>query len=220
MLPILIVSSSQKDLDIYVESVRQKHQIPAHAIFYIVPEKEELTIGQIREVRKETILHHPYPRLFLLASFDHANAEAQNALLKTLEEQNERNLFILTASVFENVLPTIRSRAEIVFLRSTETDTITSETEALLTAIEKSPSPAFLGHPSIVGINREKAIVMLRQIILLLHRKLRLGSSVSANTLKKTMEIADLLQNNNLNAQMAVDTVLIFYSKQLHSGRA
>ena len=42
---------------------------------------------------------------------------AQNALLKTLEEPNERVVLLVTADEPENLLPTIASRCELLRLR-------------------------------------------------------------------------------------------------------
>lgn len=49
-------------------------------------------------------------RVFLVDPADRMNAEAQNALLKTLEEPPERTLILLLASRPHVLLPTVRSR--------------------------------------------------------------------------------------------------------------
>jgi DNA polymerase III subunit delta' len=49
--------------------------------------------------------------------FDGANANAQNALLKTLEEAPEKVILLLTSDSAENLLPTIVSRCEVLRLR-------------------------------------------------------------------------------------------------------
>ena len=49
-------------------------------------------------------------RIVLVREADRANEEAQNALLKTLEEPGERTLIVLETAQPETLLPTIRSR--------------------------------------------------------------------------------------------------------------
>ena len=56
-------------------------------------------------------------RIALLLNFQQANANAQNALLKTLEEAPRQVILLLTADSAENLLPTISSRCEIMRLR-------------------------------------------------------------------------------------------------------
>lgn len=51
-------------------------------------------------------------KVYILYDFDKATVQAQNKLLKTLEEPNKSTIFILTASNINNVLPTIRSRSK------------------------------------------------------------------------------------------------------------
>jgi DNA polymerase III subunit delta' len=53
-------------------------------------------------------------RIALLLRFQEANASAQNALLKTLEEAPEKVILCLTADSAEALLPTIVSRCEVV----------------------------------------------------------------------------------------------------------
>lgn len=85
-----------------------------------VPEgKSEIPIDLIRELTAFLSLS-PYESLFkfgLLLNFQRATVQAQNALLKTLEESPERAKIIITADIPENLLPTIVSRCELIRLR-------------------------------------------------------------------------------------------------------
>ena len=51
-------------------------------------------------------------KIYILYDFDKATVQAQNKLLKTLEEPSKSVIFILTATNIDNVLPTIRSRSK------------------------------------------------------------------------------------------------------------
>lgn len=51
-------------------------------------------------------------RVIVIESADRANEQAQNALLKTLEEPAPRHMFVLVADEPSRLLPTIRSRAQ------------------------------------------------------------------------------------------------------------
>ena len=56
-------------------------------------------------------------RVFVFRDAERMNDQAQNALLKTLEEAPEKVILLLTADAPENLLPTITSRCEILRLR-------------------------------------------------------------------------------------------------------
>ena len=78
-----------------------------------------LKVEQIRELQR-TLSLSPYEgtyRVALLLRFQEANANAQNALLKTLEEAPTKVVLLLTADSAESLLPTIASRCEILRLR-------------------------------------------------------------------------------------------------------
>jgi len=78
-----------------------------------------IKVDAIRELQRLLALA-PYEaryRVALLLRFQEANANAQNALLKTLEEPPTRVILLVTADAPENLLPTITSRCEVMRLR-------------------------------------------------------------------------------------------------------
>ncbi len=93
-----------------------------HADLNILQSTQEgnvLKVEQVRELQHMLALspyESPY-RVALLLRFEEANANAQNALLKTLEEPNPRVVILVTANDPQNLLPTISSRCEVVRLR-------------------------------------------------------------------------------------------------------
>jgi DNA polymerase-3 subunit delta' len=85
-----------------------------------------LKIDQVREVNHGLSLK-PYQskhRVALFLRFQEANLNAQNALLKTLEEAPAYAILILTADNAEQLLPTIVSRCEIMRLRALPIDVV------------------------------------------------------------------------------------------------
>ena len=85
-----------------------------------------LKVEQVRELQHMLSLT-PYEskyRVALLLRFEEANANAQNALLKTLEEPNSHVVLLVTADDPENLLPTIVSRCELMRLRPMPADAL------------------------------------------------------------------------------------------------
>ena len=80
---------------------------------------ETLKIDTVREIQ-HSLNMQPYAapwRTALLLRFEEANINAQNALLKTLEEPPALSKLMLTASNENALLPTISSRCEVIRLR-------------------------------------------------------------------------------------------------------
>jgi hypothetical protein len=73
-------------------------------------------IGQIREAQQFLTLivpgTRPFRRVLILVNIDSLGHEAQNALLKTLEETPTDTIIITTIARRNNVLPTIHSRLQ------------------------------------------------------------------------------------------------------------
>jgi DNA polymerase-3 subunit delta' len=95
-------------------------QYPDLSVVQAESEGAVLKIDQVREVNRSLSLK-PYQskyRVALFLRFQEANQNAQNALLKTLEEAPGHAILILTADNAEQLLPTIVSRCEIMRLRA------------------------------------------------------------------------------------------------------
>lgn len=86
-----------------------------------------LKVEQVREVTRFLSLK-PYQsqyKIVIFLRFQEANANAQNALLKTLEEAPSYAVLLLTADNAEQLLPTIVSRCEILRLRPLQLEAVT-----------------------------------------------------------------------------------------------
>ena len=93
-----------------------------HADLTIIQAEQEgkdIKVNQVRDLQHQLALapyQSPY-RIGLLHGFQDANANAQNAMLKTLEEAPPKVILLLTADDAEALLPTIVSRCEVLRLR-------------------------------------------------------------------------------------------------------
>ena len=87
----------------------------------LLPEEghKKILIDQVRGLQ-HTLALSPYAaayRIALLPDFPQATDQAQNALLKTLEEPPDKVILLLTAHTPEQLLATIVSRCEVIRLR-------------------------------------------------------------------------------------------------------
>jgi DNA polymerase-3 subunit delta' len=83
---------------------------------FIRPEGSLLKIGQIRELQRQ-VIYAPLEasrKVYILTDVDRMNLEAENCLLKTLEEPPAASVLILLTSNLQALLPTTRSRCQIL----------------------------------------------------------------------------------------------------------
>ncbi len=95
------------------------HELTSDSRIEIIePEKNKksISIDQARELRRKVTLksHSETYRVFIIKSISLMGDEAQNSLLKTLEELGDNISIIMPVSTVDEVLPTIRSRSQIV----------------------------------------------------------------------------------------------------------
>jgi len=98
----------------------------------VLPDKDKTSIGieKVRELEQFLALKVPrtaaYNRGVIIENADMLTTEAQNALLKTLEEPPEGTVLILTATHQKALLPTIISRVQTIPVQRPEKSKITA----------------------------------------------------------------------------------------------
>lgn len=96
-------------------------------VIYVRGEKKSLLVDDIREQILETVDLKPYhyeKKIYIIEKADTMNVQAQNALLKTLEEPPAYAVFLLLAERAEAFLPTILSRVVTMKLRPLSEETV------------------------------------------------------------------------------------------------
>lgn len=141
MIARLLISSN---INIRVEGIKKilashiNSEKTNHPDVLYFREDCKLGIAESRKITDHFSLR-PYSakgRVVVLEQADNLTTEAQNALLKTLEELPVDALFILGAASDANLLPTILSRCQIVRVQSSElkVQSYTEDIEKLLKA--------------------------------------------------------------------------------------
>lgn len=81
--------------------------------------KTVISIEQVREIAARLAVKQTSERFVIIRPAEKLGLDAANAFLKNLEEPGERVHFLLITSAPSLILPTILSRAEIYFLKTT-----------------------------------------------------------------------------------------------------
>ncbi len=123
MIARILISKSPTSLKEKINNILASHlkgvSISHPDVLYF-SEESKLGIDQSKQIIEYLSLK-PYSakgRTVILEDAGNLTTEAQNALLKTLEELPEEALFILGADSDANFLPTVLSRCEIVTLEN------------------------------------------------------------------------------------------------------
>lgn len=97
----------------------QSRQYPDLSLVQPEEGHKDILIDQVRALQ-HTLALAPYAakyRVALLPDFQQVTEQAENALLKTLEEPPDKVVLLLTVDALESLLPTIVSRCEVIRLR-------------------------------------------------------------------------------------------------------
>lgn len=110
----------------------------------ITPEKNLLRVDQVRQVLS-TIYESAYEgtsKIYIFKDFHLANEQAQNALLKTLEEPPKAVTFFLLCENSLKLLPTVRSRSKKIRLNEFREEDIFNQLEKLFPQNENNADAA------------------------------------------------------------------------------
>jgi len=89
-----------------------------HPDAHFVSEEKSIKVDTIREMLATTSItaYEGGKKIYIINNFHTATEQAQNALLKTLEEPPASVVFLLLADNIEQLLPTVRSRCRTIRL--------------------------------------------------------------------------------------------------------
>lgn len=111
MIKSTIITSS--DFELAKKTVLEEIDSNLIKTYYV----DEFKVENAKEVIKEAYIAEEKPKYLILAALTY-NIYAQNSLLKLLEEPPRNIVFILIAKSKTSLLPTIRSRIKVRFIKA------------------------------------------------------------------------------------------------------
>ncbi len=209
MISHLLISEKKRVTDKYVKNnLLGKNDL----FFEMTPATKKYSIAEVKQVLSEIKIYNSQKRIFYFPSFDASSLEAQNALLKVLEEPPENVLFVLTSSSISRLLPTIVSRTKVIRLGKAPEPAPDDKTFAALNLYVEKGNLSSLDFNVFSCKTAGEAIAHLDQIALFFRKSV--GSNIhSPAIIKEILRLRALLENNNITPQMTVDHILIFISK-------
>ncbi|HVA96261.1 MAG TPA: hypothetical protein VND99_01280 [Candidatus Acidoferrales bacterium] len=219
MVSFIIIAKEKKKREAYVKEYAAKLKTDPFDITIIEKEsskKNTQSIG-IEDIKivQEKIFLKPMRSQTKLIIFEDAQlltTEAQNALLKVLEEPPAHTHIILGTETREALLPTILSRCQIIELEEEQINLSKKTIDELNTFIETLPElsiGARLKHAEQLAKDKDKAIEWIANLILILRKKLLNNYSAEApetlDTLKQLQSLHTLLKTTNVNPRFAIE---------------
>ncbi len=210
MIPIILVSDNLKKTASFIKKLVKENGFKASDVFEIRPKEKEISIDQIREIKK-SLNFLSKPKLFIIYDFDSSGLEAQNSTLKMLEEKII-NQFILLVNNPAKIISTIISRSKIINIKSSANKMNTDRIGDLIKKIKASRDYEFLADALIIKISREDALRLIGDLIMY-YKNCLLSDSAAAPAITESITAAELIKTNNVNPQLAIDNLLIFIFK-------
>jgi len=210
MLPLLIHSPSRV-IDISsLDEIAELKDIDKKNLIMVSPVEARITIEQIRELRKDIRVATKTQRLIVIETFDIATTEAQNAMLKMLEESSLNNQFVLLVQNLEFVLPTVRSRCKVVKIDDDvkKLNLLTSEFDDIINQLCDSPTTMLFTLPQLQSRDRASAVSTLYGLLRNLRKRVYKQDLKALRLSKKIFEILPQLQFSNMNHQLAIDSLI------------
>lgn len=174
-----------------------------HPDVFLVEHKgvKDIKVDQIREEVEDRLFFKPFEGRFKLAIVDDAhrmNPSAQNAFLKTLEEPPSDSVIVLISSQLQALLPTIRSRCQLIEFKPLPEDVIVNEIKRRtdLSPDECTIASQLSGGSLGRALDLDKNLLSQRKEIIM---KL---SNVSPNRASEVLGIADSILKSSASGEV------------------
>jgi len=223
MVSFIVIAKDKTKREAYVKKYAAQVKTDPFDITIIEKEyakKNTQSIG-IEDIKivQEKIFLKPMRSQTKLIIFEDAQlltTEAQNALLKVLEEPPAHTHIILGTETSEALLPTILSRCNVIELEEEQIRLSKNTRDELNTFIETLPElsiGARLKHAEHLAKDKDKAIEWIANLIIVLREKCISNYSVEASdtldTLKQLQSLHTLLKTTNVNPRFAIEHTLL-----------
>ncbi len=223
MVSFIVVAKEKKKREAFEKEHATKHQIDAFDITIL--EKDEtkaqsIGIETVKQIHKKVFLK-PIKSEYKLVIIEDAQLltpEAQNALLKILEEPPAHTHIMLGTESQDDLLPTILSRCQIIILeeekKELKQETIT-ELNFFVQSLPDLSIGARLKQAEQLAKDKEKALKWIENMIVILRKNLIESINEAYDTrdtrdaLIHLQSLHTLLKTTNVNPRFAIENTLL-----------
>ena len=230
MHTFLIASQSKEDQENEIKKILAPYTIHPLDITRVTPQPS-IGIAQIREIKQKIALK-PFQsraKALIIPDAQTATIEAQNALLKTLEEPPNNTIIILLTTNANLLLPTIISRCQVIQLPINNKQLTTGEISILISELEVLTTGKIgdkLALAEKIAKDKETILAWLFQMILFLRQKLlkhfsdmnhhseKQPTGQYLTLLKSLQNTYTFLSTTNVNPRLTLETLFLSFLKE------
>jgi DNA polymerase III gamma/tau subunit len=172
----------------------------------------------MRELKNE-LIYPPYQaelRFLIINNTEQIKEDAASVLLKTLEEPRKKNVFFLLADSIFQVLPTIKSRCQILKFNPILKENNKEEEFVFGDFLSKLKNKTLIEKFSFIkNLDEEKYFAFLEEAIKFFQRKIREDSFRDYSkkelvvVLKNLKKAYSLINKTNTNPRLALENTLL-----------
>lgn len=151
--------------------------------------------------------------------------EAQNALLKVLEEPPDHTILILSTENKEALLPTIISRCKVIILEADKTTVSKEELHEyseFINQLSQMRVGDTLKKAELLAKDKDKAIRWIEKLLLVLHEKLteqtfqgRKAEKTHISMLQEFQNLYVTLKTTNVNTRFAIEQTFLSFCARI-----
>ena len=182
----------------------------------IKPTTQSIGIEDIKQMHKKIFLKpiKSPQKAIIVYDAEALTTEAQNALLKVLEEPPEKTIILLCTSTQESLLPTILSRCKIVELKTEKkklTDKKREEFDTFIESLTNAGVGEKLKQAEHLAKDKDKALEWLANLIVILREKMLAADNPRsyAAYIKAFQSLHTLLKTTNVNPRLAIENTFL-----------
>ncbi len=217
MQSFLITAKDKNKASIYISDFLKEKEIYPIDVNQQIFEKA-MGIEDVRNIHKKIILK-PFKgkaKAVVIQAYENITTEAQNALLKVLEEPPANTIIIINTSKKELLLPTIISRCKIIELKEKETNLADGDLLQLsdiLNILLNGKIGDKLKVAQDISKNKDEAASWLEKMSLFVRKKLieNQNDSKYPSLLKSLQTTYKAIKNTNVNQRIALENLFLSF---------
>lgn len=228
MVSFVIISTDKKKRETYVKAMAAEQKIDAFDLTFLEKDMSDkkttqsIGIEDIKQMQKKIFLKpiKSQTKAVIIEDAQLLTPEAQNALLKVLEEPPAQTIIMLCANSKEALLPTILSRCQIIELETEplklkEKDLL--ELQAFITNLPTLSVGEKLKQAEKLGKDKDKAMLWIEKLLIVL-REQTITAIVEDHesetidaiiTLRELQTLHMRLKTTNVNPRFAIEYTLL-----------
>jgi len=180
--------------------------------------EKAMGIEDVRNIQK-TILLKPFrgkTKAVILNVYENITTEAQNALLKILEEPPNNTIIIITLAKKELVLPTITSRCKVIVLQEKEMELTQADLAKLhadLNILLNGKIGDKLKIAQVIAKNKEDTTVWLEKMAIFIKNKLinEKRDFKYSDFLKELQKTYKTIKSTNVSQRTALENLFLSF---------